>query len=187
MNYQTKLAAAANDYQLGVEVAKRLKAAIREATGLTASAGVAPNKFLAKIASGWKKPDGLTVIRPEHGADVVRWYMMSNSPPWDNMKFALRGLMETRNKLFSTLENVYRFLASYANIDGFDPAAFLDEPGDLDHADLSRARGWRPVSERSELDRWMLSELNSVAASMTAKLDAYDHHVSLTQRLDMRG
>jgi DNA polymerase-4 len=50
---------------LGVNVAKRLKAAIRERTGLTASAGVAPNKFLAKIASGWKKPDGLTVIAPE--------------------------------------------------------------------------------------------------------------------------
>ena len=46
-------------------VARRLKAAIREATGLTASAGVAPNKFLAKIASGWQKPDGLTVIAPE--------------------------------------------------------------------------------------------------------------------------
>jgi DNA polymerase-4 len=50
---------------LGVEVARRLKTAIREATGLTASAGVAPNKFLAKIASGWQKPDGLTVIAPE--------------------------------------------------------------------------------------------------------------------------
>jgi DNA polymerase-4 len=50
---------------LGVEVAKRLKATIREATGLTASAGVAPNKFLAKIASGWRKPDGLTVVAPE--------------------------------------------------------------------------------------------------------------------------
>jgi DNA polymerase-4 len=50
---------------LGVTVARRLKTAIREATGLTASAGVAPNKFLAKIASGWQKPDGLTVIAPE--------------------------------------------------------------------------------------------------------------------------
>jgi DNA polymerase-4 len=50
---------------LGVEVAKRLKLAIREATGLTASAGIAPNKFLAKIASGWRKPDGLTVVAPE--------------------------------------------------------------------------------------------------------------------------
>ena len=52
-------------FALGVEVARRLKARIREETGLTASAGVAPNKFLAKIASGWKKPDGLTVIAPE--------------------------------------------------------------------------------------------------------------------------
>src|SRR5712692_11196500 len=50
---------------LGVEVARRLKARIREETSLTASAGVAPNKFLAKIASGWKKPDGLTVIAPQ--------------------------------------------------------------------------------------------------------------------------
>src|SRR5881628_925838 len=50
---------------LGIDVAKRLKAAIRETTGLTASAGVAPNKFLAKIASGWRKPDGLTVVAPE--------------------------------------------------------------------------------------------------------------------------
>src|SRR5436190_20754885 len=54
---------------LGVDVAKRLKAAIRETTGLTASAGVAPNKFLAKIASGWRKPDGLTVVAP--GEDRV--------------------------------------------------------------------------------------------------------------------
>src|SRR5438046_9560384 len=56
---------------LGVDVAKRLKAAIREATGLTASAGVAPNKFLAKIASGWRKPDGLTVVAPER----IEWFL----------------------------------------------------------------------------------------------------------------
>ena len=56
---------------LGVEVAKRLKATIRETTGLTASAGVAPNKFLAKIASGWRKPDGLTVVAPER----IEWLL----------------------------------------------------------------------------------------------------------------
>jgi DNA polymerase-4 len=56
---------------LGVDVAKRLKAAIRETTGLTASAGVAPNKLLAKIASGWRKPDGLTVVAPER----VEWFL----------------------------------------------------------------------------------------------------------------
>jgi DNA polymerase-4 len=54
-----------------MEVAKRLKAAILEATGLTASAGVAPNKFLAKIASGWRKPDGLTVVAPER----IEWFL----------------------------------------------------------------------------------------------------------------
>jgi len=57
---------------LGVNVAKRLKAAIRETTGLTASAGVAPNKFLAKIASGWRKPDGLTVVAPERVESFLR-------------------------------------------------------------------------------------------------------------------
>ena len=57
---------------LGVNVAKRLKAAIRETTGLTASAGVAPNKFLAKIASGWRKPDGLTVVAPERMEAFLR-------------------------------------------------------------------------------------------------------------------
>jgi DNA polymerase IV len=57
---------------LGMEVAKRLKTAIREITGLTASAGVAPNKFLAKIASGWRKPDGLTVIAPERVEAFLR-------------------------------------------------------------------------------------------------------------------
>src|SRR5262249_4354540 len=56
---------------LGVEVAKRLKAAIRDTTRLTASAGVAPNKFLAKIASGWRKPDGLTVVAPER----IEWFL----------------------------------------------------------------------------------------------------------------
>ena len=57
---------------LGVEVAKRLKAVIHETTGLTASAGVAPNKFLAKIASGWRKPDGLTVVAPERAESFLQ-------------------------------------------------------------------------------------------------------------------
>jgi DNA polymerase-4 len=61
---------------LGMEVAKRLKAAIRDATGLTASAGVAPNKFLAKIASGWRKPDGLTVVAPERIESFLQQLMV---------------------------------------------------------------------------------------------------------------
>ncbi|MGE0858480.1 MAG: isoleucine--tRNA ligase [Gammaproteobacteria bacterium] len=92
-----------------------------------------------------------------YGADVLRWYMMSNSPPWDNMKFAERGLMETRGKLFGTIENVYRFMASYANIDGFVGA----EPA-------------VPPSARSELDQWILSRLNTTIAHCDQAYAAYD-------------
>ncbi len=92
-----------------------------------------------------------------YGADVVRWYMMSNSPPWDNMKFAERGLAETRGKFFGTIENVYRFMASYANIDGFVGAEASIPPG-----------------ARSELDQWILSRLNSTIALADQSLDSYD-------------
>lgn len=91
------------------------------------------------------------------GADVVRWYMMSNSPPWDSMKFSERGLTETRGKFFGTIENVYRFLASYANIDGY-----------------TCAEAAVPPAERTELDRWILSRLNSTIAAADEALDAYD-------------
>jgi isoleucyl-tRNA synthetase len=93
----------------------------------------------------------------EHGADVVRWYMMSNSPPWDNMKFAPRGLLETRNKLFSTLENVYRFFSSYANIDGF-----------------RYSEDAVPGAARMELDQWILSRLNSTIAQVDQAYADYD-------------
>ncbi|MGD9604125.1 MAG: isoleucine--tRNA ligase [Gammaproteobacteria bacterium] len=93
----------------------------------------------------------------EHGADVVRWYLMANSPPWDNMKFSLRGLTETRNKFFSTLENSYRFFASYANIDGFRH----DEPP-------------APIGARPELDRWILSRLHSTIRAADTAYGEYD-------------
>jgi isoleucyl-tRNA synthetase len=92
-----------------------------------------------------------------YGADVVRWYMLSNSPPWDNMKFSIRGLTETRNKFFNTLENVYRFMASYANIDSFH---YSDET--------------IPVAERTELDRWVLSRLHSTTDVVDTSLASYD-------------
>ena len=92
-----------------------------------------------------------------YGADVVRWYMMSNSPPWDSMKFSERGLAETRSKFFGTLENVYRFMSSYANIDGFDPREARVVP-----------------AERAELDRWMLSRLNATINLVDEAYAAYD-------------
>ncbi|MES1924417.1 isoleucine--tRNA ligase [Salinisphaera sp. T31B1] len=93
----------------------------------------------------------------EHGADVIRWYMLASSQPWDNTKYADRGLRETRTKVFGTLENVYSFFATYANIDGFT----ADTPAPA-------------VADRPELDRWILSRLQSTSAEASAALDDYN-------------
>ena len=91
------------------------------------------------------------------GVDVVRWYMMSNTPPWENLKFSERGLMETQRKFFNTLANVYSFFATYANIDGF---SYSEDP--------------IPVHERPEMDRWILSRLESFARITDESLGDYN-------------
>lgn len=80
-----------------------------------------------------------------YGADATRWYMMSNAAPWDNLRFDLQGVEETRRKLFGTLWNTYAFFGLYANIDGF-----------------SYEQDEIPMDRRSEMDRWILSLLNSL-------------------------
>lgn len=92
-----------------------------------------------------------------HGADVIRWYMLASSQPWDNTKYAERGLRDTRTKVFGTLENVYSFFATYANIDGFTADTLAPA-----------------VADRPELDRWILSRLQSTSAEATAALDDYN-------------
>ncbi len=91
------------------------------------------------------------------GADPVRWYMISNSSPWDNLKYDENGVAETSRKFFSTLYNTYGFFALYANLDGFDPAAQAI-----------------PVSERPEIDRWVLSLLNTLVGDVIEALDDYE-------------
>lgn len=92
----------------------------------------------------------------QYGADAVRWYMLTNSQPWDNLKFDTAGVDEVRRKFFGTLYNTYSFFALYANIDGF-----------TGHEPLV------PVSQRPEIDRWIISLLNSVVREAT---DAYDNY-----------
>jgi len=91
------------------------------------------------------------------GADVVRWFMMSNSPPWENIKFSERGVLETLRKYFNTLENVYSFFATYANIDGF-----------------TYREDRIPVDRRAELDRWIMSRLNSTIAEVDEAYGVYN-------------
>ncbi|MCH5219283.1 MAG: isoleucine--tRNA ligase [Muribaculaceae bacterium] len=93
----------------------------------------------------------------KYGADPVRWYMISNSSPWDNLKFDTAGVQETARKMFATLYNTYSFFALYANVDGFNrelPEIALDE--------------------RPEIDRWIISLLNTLVQEVGNDLDDYE-------------
>ena len=93
----------------------------------------------------------------KYGADPVRFYMMTNSEPWDNLKFDPTGVDEVRRKFFGTLYNTYSFFSLYANVDGFDYA----------EADV-------PVNERPEIDRWIISVLNTLVKKVDAEMQNYD-------------
>jgi len=100
--------------------------------------------------------DPFEVIQ-KFGADTVRWYMMSNSSPWENLKFSEHGLRETQRKFFNTIVNTYSFFAMYANIDGFT------------------CQGTPiPVADRLEMDRWIISRLNTKVKKVDEFLDDYE-------------
>ncbi len=94
----------------------------------------------------------------KYGADVTRWYMISNSQPWDNLKFDEEGLAETGRKLFGTLYNTYNFFAIYANIDGF----CID------------SQKCTPLADRAEIDRWVISKLHSLTNEAAAAYNDYE-------------
>jgi isoleucyl-tRNA synthetase len=127
---------------------------------------------MSKSRRNYKEPK---VIFDTYGADALRWYFLAGQPPWTSIRYNERAIRESVPEFLLRLWNVYSFFVIYSRIDGFDPALMLDTPGELAHADLAKARGWRPASARGELDRWMLSELNAAAAEMVERLDRYDH------------
>ena len=92
-----------------------------------------------------------------YGPDATRWYMITNAQPWDNLKFDLDGITEVQRKFFGTLYNTYSFFALYANIDGFDNSQ--DE---------------LPLEERPEIDRWVLSKLNSLIKNVDEAYSCYE-------------
>ena len=116
---------------------------------------------LDKNGEKMSKSKGNTVdpfeILKIYGADTTRWYMMSNSSPWDNLKFSEDGLKETQRKFFNTLVNTYSFFAMYANIDEFN-------------ANTAHI----PVPDRPEIDRWIISRLNTTIKQVEQYFDEYE-------------
>lgn len=93
----------------------------------------------------------------KYGSDAVRFYMMTNSEPWDNLKFDPEGVAEVSRKFFGTLYNTYSLFAMYANVDDFDPSV-----------------PQIPVSERPEFDRWILSCLNTLIKNVETEMNGFD-------------
>ncbi|MGM0532478.1 MAG: isoleucine--tRNA ligase, partial [Bacteroidota bacterium] len=93
----------------------------------------------------------------EHGSDPLRWYMITNAQPWDNLKFDMEGLREVKRKFFGTLFNTYSFFSLYANIDGFQ---YAEEE--------------IPLNERPEIDQWIISLLNSLIKEVEEYYNDYE-------------
>ncbi|MDR1224896.1 MAG: isoleucine--tRNA ligase [Tannerella sp.] len=111
------------------------------------------NKMSKRLGNG---VDPFETIE-KYGSDPLRWYMITNASPWDNLKFDVEGIEEVRRKFFGTLYNTYSFFSLYANVDGFT----CREPG-------------VPVDERPEIDRWILSRLNSLIRDVDEYYNMYE-------------
>ena len=111
------------------------------------------NKMSKRLGNG---VDPFETLK-KYGPDATRWYMITNSQPWDNLKFDIEGVDEVRRKLFGTLFNTYSFFALYANIDGFE----------YKETDL-------PAERRPEIDRWILSELNTLVKTVDEAYSDYE-------------
>jgi isoleucyl-tRNA synthetase len=94
-----------------------------------------------------------------YGPDATRWYMITNAAPWDNLKFDIEGIAEVQRKFFGTLHNTYSFFALYANVDGFK----------YSEAEI-------PMTERAEIDRWIISELNTLIKKVEEAYSDYEPH-----------
>jgi len=95
----------------------------------------------------------------KYGPDATRWYMITNAAPWDNLKFDVEGIGEVQRKFFGTLHNTYSFFALYANVDGF-----------------TYKEGEIPMPERPEIDRWIISELNTLIKKVDEAYNDYEPH-----------
>ncbi|HLK29568.1 MAG TPA: isoleucine--tRNA ligase [Puia sp.] len=129
--------------------------------GLAFKAVVSNGLVLDKNGNKMSKRVG-NVVDPfktieQFGADATRWYLITNASPWESMKFDIDGIKEVQRKFFGTLYNTYQFFALYANVDGF-----------------SFSEKYIPVSERPEIDQWILSSLNTLIKKTTENFDDYE-------------
>ncbi len=115
---------------------------------------------MSKSKRNYREPNE---IFDKYGADALRWYFFATQPPWTTIRYSERAIRDSIPEFLLRLWHTYSFFVIYANIDGFDPNS-------------APAKSNRPIKERSELDRWILSELNLTAKTVVERMDAYDNY-----------
>ncbi|MCU0961724.1 MAG: isoleucine--tRNA ligase [Pirellulaceae bacterium] len=129
---------------------------------------------MSKSLRNYRSPQEIFDV---HGADALRWYFFANQAPWNSIIYSERAIKESIPEFQLRLWNVYSFFVIYANIDGFDPSqAVEDQVGELDPARLTRVASYRPVADRAEIDRWVLSELHAMVGTVVERMDQYDSY-----------
>lgn len=116
-------------------------------------------------------------IFDNYGADALRWYFFANQPPWSSIIYSERAIRDSIPEFLLRMWNVLSFFTMYASLDQFAGPAEIAGPLDqLSPRELSQAATYRPIRERAELDRWILSELSSTLTEVQARMDAYDSY-----------
>jgi isoleucyl-tRNA synthetase len=147
-------------------------------------AGEDGNK-MSKRLRNYREPN---YIFDTYGADAMRWFFFSAQPPWTSVRFQEAAIRDSQREFLLKIYNVLSFFTIYANIDGFDPRGACGPrfPGVFDPPDtpqpLQPPAGWRPAAERTELDRWIISELRSTVCAVRESLDRFENYPA-AQRL----
>ena len=136
------------------------------------------NHFVGKMSKQKRNYLQPAEIFDRYGADVLRWYFFAQQPPWTSIRYSEQAIKDSVSEFQLRLWNVFSFFVNYANSnDRFEPEQLLDgEVGQLSRQTLLGGRHYRPGSERSELDRWVLSELARTVEQVVQRMDRYDNY-----------
>jgi len=140
------------------------------------ASGEKVNKTVGKMSKSKRNYPEPGQIFDKYGADALRWFFFANQAPWTSIRYSERSIKDSISEFLLRLWNVYSFFIIYAKIDEFDPSTSIKGAvGQLDGDALKSGKGYRPLSERGELDRWIMSELNRTVETVVEKMDAYDN------------
>ena len=128
---------------------------------------------MSKSLRNYREPNE---IFEKYGADALRWFFFAGQPPWTAIRYREQSIKESIPEFLLRLWNVASFFSIYAEIDGFDPTTAAGADEQLSGDSLATAPDYRPASERSEIDRWILSELNRTIKTVTDRMDAFDNY-----------